>query len=238
MTISIVIPAHNEEKYIADCLQSIFRWKTANVIEIIVVDNASTDATVTIAKRFPGVHVVHEYRKGTGFARNAGFRHATGDLVAFLDADSRIVSRQWFALAEETFRTSAQTVCLTGPLIFYDLPVWQQYSVYYWWMMLAIPSYALTGRMVVGGNFVARRAVLESIGGIDTSIAFYGDDTNIARRLAQVGTVKMRTDFLTHSSARRLKGQGFWKTGSLYAMNYLSELCLHTPVTRTYANFR
>ena len=69
MNISIVIPAYNEEKYIGDCLRSIVATRTDEILEIIVIDNASTDDTAMVAQQFPGVHVVHEPQKGLTRAR-------------------------------------------------------------------------------------------------------------------------------------------------------------------------
>ena len=72
----------------------------------------------------------------------------------------------------------------------------QRACVKAYWTMVAMPVYMLTRYMVVGGNFVARRDALEAIGGFDTSIAFYGEDTNIARRLHVKGRVLFSRKFL------------------------------------------
>ena len=101
-------------------------------------------------------------------------------------------------------------------------------------MGLAVPAYKRSRFAVVGGNFAVRRAALQKIGGFDTSIPFYGDDTNIARRLHEVGTVTFTTDFYNFSSARRLKGQGFLRTGFIYALNYLSQAFWKKTVTQAY----
>ena len=64
MQISVIIPAFNEEKYIEDCLKILATNLPKEVIEIIVVDNASTDQTSEIAKKFRKVRVVREDEKG------------------------------------------------------------------------------------------------------------------------------------------------------------------------------
>jgi glycosyltransferase involved in cell wall biosynthesis len=66
MKLSFVIPAHNEEETIGQCLLSIMREleRGSYNIEVIVVNNASTDATGEIARRYPGVVVVDEPKKG------------------------------------------------------------------------------------------------------------------------------------------------------------------------------
>ena len=55
-----------------------------------------------------------------------------------------------------------------------------------------------------GGNFVVRRDALQKIGGYDTNISFYGEDTDVARRLSKVGHVKFTFDLPALSSGRRL----------------------------------
>ena len=64
-TITLIIPAHNEEKYIWPCLEHIIANANEHIDEIIVIDNASTDATKKIAESYPGVKVVTEHSKIT-----------------------------------------------------------------------------------------------------------------------------------------------------------------------------
>src|ERR1700735_753618 len=93
MRLSFVVPAYNEEAYLPACLESILRQIPADLApltEIIVVNNASTDATREVALRYPGVTVVDEPRKGLTFARQAGFAASSGTLIANVDADSRL----------------------------------------------------------------------------------------------------------------------------------------------------
>ena len=72
VNVSLVIPAHNEEKYLGDCLESIAP-QAHRLLEVIVVDNASTDNTAQVAARSPFVRVVHEPRKGLLWARQRGY---------------------------------------------------------------------------------------------------------------------------------------------------------------------
>jgi ATP-dependent Clp protease ATP-binding subunit ClpA len=95
----------------------------------------------------------------------------------------------------------------------------------------------LIGEPGTGGNVMLRRDALKSIGGIDTSIAFYGDDTNLGRRLSKVGRVRFCTRFVCYTSGRRLT-HGFLSTSLKYILNYLSEAFLHRPVTKRYDDIR
>jgi hypothetical protein len=101
-----------------------------------------------------------------------------------------------------------------------------------------MPAYWVTGYMVQGGNFALKKSVLEKIGGFDTSIAFYGEDTNIARRMHAAGKVKFLLSCFSYASARRVEAQGAIKTGLQYVANYASEVVLEKPVTVKYEDFR
>ena len=90
--------------------------------------------------------------------------------------------------------------------------------------------------MVQGGNFVLRRDGLEKIGGFDTSISFYGEDTDIARRMNQVGMVRWTLRLKMFSSARRLKHEGSFTMAWRYAPNYFwttfRKKAVHQPIHR------
>jgi glycosyltransferase involved in cell wall biosynthesis len=87
-TISVIVGAYNEDRFLAACLHSLLA-RTRPADEIIVVNNAGTDATGAIARTIPGVRVADEPDKGLVTARETGRRHAAGELLAFVDADCR-----------------------------------------------------------------------------------------------------------------------------------------------------
>ena len=93
--ISVIIPFHNVELYIEECLDSVFR-QTGVSIEVILINDGSTDNTATIVDRYKKEHdnmLVYEIpQNGPGYARNYGVRHARGDYIAFLDADDKLVA--------------------------------------------------------------------------------------------------------------------------------------------------
>ena len=93
-TISIVIPAYNEERHIGDCIESLLDSDYPNKkLEIIVVDDESTDQTYKVASKYKkyGVKVFRKKNEGTAAsAKNYGIKRANGELIATLDADSYI----------------------------------------------------------------------------------------------------------------------------------------------------
>lgn len=237
MVLSIIIPAYNEEKYLPAALAAVTKSAPDFLNEVIVVNNASADRTSAVARNVPRVRVVDEPNKGLTRARQRGLREARGELLAFVDADTT-VSAQWFMTIQKEFAVDPRLVCLSGPYRYYDLSPVRGAIVWVYWNLLAYAAYLLTGYMTVGGNFVARRSALEKIGGFDTSIEFYGEDTNIARRLNAVGKVKFSRKFLVQTSARRFKQEGFVRTGLVYVVNFFSEVLFKKPLTKHYQDIR
>lgn len=242
--LSFVIPAHNEESTIKPCLESIFREIAGKnyAIEIIVVNNASTDRTGKVARSVPGVIVVDEPEKGLVKARAAGFKKSTGDLIANVDADTILPSR-WVEKVFREFSACSRLVCLSGPYIYYDLSWLTKILVKIFYAIglffsgmnhLAFGS----GAMVQGGNFVCRRWALEKIGGFDTSIDFYGEDTDIARRLSKIGDVKWTFGLPMYTSGRRLREEGVLRTGALYAINFFWVTVFKRPFSKTSTDVR
>jgi glycosyltransferase involved in cell wall biosynthesis len=85
--ISIIIPALNAERFIAEAIESILAQNVAQ-IEIVVIDDGSTDGTAAIASRYgPQVWCISQTNRGLPGARNRGLAAATGDLIGFCDAD-------------------------------------------------------------------------------------------------------------------------------------------------------
>jgi glycosyltransferase involved in cell wall biosynthesis len=250
--LSFVIPAYNEERYLPACLESILAQTrdlgphSGTAIEVIVVNNASSDRTREVALSYPGVMVVDEPRKGLPYARQAGFCASTGELIANVDSDSRLTPG-WVRRVLDTFAEAQSKgqhlVALSGPVEYYDLTPSQMVSVHLFYL-LAFVLYCLNryilraGSMVQGGNFVLDAAALHEIGGFNTAIPFYGEDTDIARRLNRVGKVVFTFQLKMFSSARRLKKEGMLKIGMRYTINYLWTTFRKRPFTEEYIDIR
>lgn len=91
-TVSVIIPTYNEEKVIGECLASLFK-QTCKNMEVIVVDDGSTDGTVSKIKnrrselQIKNLKVLRQGHRGPGPARNLGAKHARGKILVFVDAD-------------------------------------------------------------------------------------------------------------------------------------------------------
>ena len=222
MKLSIIIPAYNEELYIKTCLEHVLKSAEGHDCEIIVVDNNSSDKTAEIARSFPLVKVYREERKGPTWARQCGYEHSTGDLIAMVDADTQM-PKGWISMALKVFREDRRVVFLSGPYTYYDFPWWIAAGVWVYWHIFAYPFYFFLRHMAIAGNMVLKRETLEKMGGLDTSISFYGDDTNASRRARQFGRTVFKLEFKMSTSGRRLYKQGFINTTYHYVLNFFTQ---------------
>lgn len=98
--ISVVIPAYNAQDHIHICLSAL-RESMAQPVEVIVVDDGSTDGTVAIAQSFGATMLATGGRCGPARARNLGAKVAKGDVILFIDADVRVEPDTTLKVAEE-----------------------------------------------------------------------------------------------------------------------------------------
>ncbi|WP_199725700.1 glycosyltransferase family 2 protein [Nocardiopsis sp. Huas11] len=126
-TVSLVIPAFNEETTIERCLLAALR-QTRAAREIIVVDNRSTDGTAAVVRRVveahpdAGIRILRQFdAQGLVPTRNAGFAAARGDILGRIDADS-VIAPDWVANVSEAM--GDPTIgAVTGPVTYYDVPL-------------------------------------------------------------------------------------------------------------------
>lgn len=242
--VSFVVPAYNEERLLPACLAAIRAEieRTGCTAEVIVVNNASTDATADLAAATPGVAVVDQPVKGLVQARSAGFRISRGLLIANIDADT-LIPEGWLARVLQAFEQNPKLVCLSGPYDYYDVPIHIRAFARTFYLV-GYATYAFNkhvmgvGAMVQGGNFVLVRDVMERLGGYSNAFTFYGEDTDVARRMSKVGDVVFTFKLMAKSSGRRLRGDGLVMTGFRYSANYLWATYFRKPFTTAWNDYR
>jgi O-antigen biosynthesis protein len=114
--VSIVVPSCNRESDLRRCLTSLTRQRTRHALEIIVVDNRPQAGTARrVALEFNGIRVVDEARPGLSFARNAGIRAATGEIIVATD-DDVVAPEGWIETLLEPF-VRPEVACVTGNVL-------------------------------------------------------------------------------------------------------------------------
>jgi glycosyltransferase involved in cell wall biosynthesis len=241
VTITVIVCAYNEATFLSACLYSLLS-QTRPPNEIIVIDNASADATSEIARGVPGVTVIREERKGLVVARETARQAARGEVLAYVDADCRAPLR-WLETIERPF-AAPDVVAVTGPYRFYDWDRTGRVLIRLYDWVVAPPTHVLVhglfgvGAILYGGNFAVRRDALARIGGFDSSIEFHGEDTNLGRRLTPIGRVVMRRDCWVWTSARRYRAMGKLTVFGIYVRNFWSEILRHRPADRDHLDVR
>lgn len=242
MKISLIIPAHNEEHYIKNCLDYALDEISLDLVqEIIVVDNASSDATYSLVSDYithhPIVKIIQAEVKWLTHARQVGYQHAQWEIVAYIDADTRM-PHWWYQTIIDQFTRDPKVWFVSWPYSYYDYTWYGRASNWIYWRWIAYPLYLCVWYLGVGWNFAIRRSILDTINGFDTTIVFYGEDTDIARRAAQHSKTLFLLDLVMPTSARRFAWQWTIKTTITYAINFFSQVLMHKPVTKNYKDFR
>jgi len=213
MKISVIIPAHNEEKVIEATLKAVSN-QTYPDYEVIVVNNNCTDSTPTIVSLFPDIKLVSEHRKGTMWACERGRTEAKGEIIVRMDADC-LPEPDWLAKGVIHFKDS-RVVTVSGPYDYYDASaLFRRLSLltqkYLYTAVHSILGQLNKGGITIGGNTFMSASALDLAGGFATHIVFYGDDTDIPKRLSKYGTCIFDRNLIIKTSARRFKEQGTLK---------------------------
>ncbi len=202
--ITVVIAAHNEERRLGRCLASVRESAAALAapVDVIVVDNCSTDDTAAVA-RAGGARVVVERRLGAVNAKAAGVAAARAPLVAVIDADS-VCPRDWLAKIAGAFAADARLVGLSGPARYVGARRWVHGVMWLWfgfWKLLQ--ALAGTAFYAVGTNVAFRRDAYERAGGFDTNVLVGGDEVGLFRRLRAVGPTRYTDELWVETDPRR-----------------------------------
>lgn len=219
--ISFIVPCFNEQDWIPSLLQSLNDCEVDfSKVELIVVDNCSTDRTVDTAWSLSkivqfDVRIAHEFRPGVSFARNTGALKAKGTTLVFVDADNRLTSdfvNRVIELHETTdflgatVRTLAEPGSFYGSLVFYLLELVKIFS----------PK--------PFGKSVTKKSAFLSAGGFDTSVKL-GENVLFTSAIKRIA--KEQSKIFTHikspiyCSLRRFQKIGYLRILGPWLIAYL-----------------
>ncbi len=198
MPLSVVLPVLNGAATLPACLDAIYAGLPAGA-EVIVVDDGSTDATAAVCARYPLRRIAHATNRGTSAARNTGWRAATGDLLAFVDADV-VLAPGALTQMVEALEKEPQTLGVNGIFALDPYPSFvsdfANLSIHY--------QHRSHGERVASaftGLCVLRREALVQMDGWDERFySRYADDVN-TRFLLPAGSIRL----LLGAEGRHLK---------------------------------
>lgn len=179
--ISLIIPAYNEERYIGRTLYSIARararYRNPALIEVVVVNNGSTDNTERIAREL-GATVTLEENRCIASARNKGAATAAGEIVGFLDTDCLITPNMFNSIDEAM--NSGESIG-GGTMIKLDRSSPGLFCTY---CITVVPARWLFG--IAGGLLFTTKKTFDDLGGFDESL-YCAEDTKFALELKKYG---------------------------------------------------
>jgi glycosyltransferase involved in cell wall biosynthesis len=201
--ISFIVPAHNEELLIGQALSALERAARASSepFEIIVVDDASTDATAAIARKH-GARVISVHHRHIAATRNAGARQARGEFLFFVDADT-LATPEAVAAGVKALRSGA----VGGGCVFnFDgsLPLWAR---------ILHPIGVSVGRIIrlIGGCFLfCRSDVFRAVGGFSERV-YAAEELFFIRALKQQGRFVVPPHFVI-TSGRKVRTHSLGET--------------------------
>jgi glycosyltransferase involved in cell wall biosynthesis len=212
-SVSVIIPAFNEAGYILETLDRLgaaeqhFKAIAPAAVQILVIDNASTDRTAELA-RSAGATVVHEAEHNIARVRNVGAAIALHDVLIFLDADTLVPPELLLRIAQ----AMTDPTCAGGAVD----AVHQANSLLLraylrFWRVLG-----LIGGMAQGACQFCRRSVFQELGGYDET-QYMGEDVDFYWRLKQLARQRgLRTSFVRElqviPSPRRWDRWPLWRT--------------------------
>lgn len=236
-TVSVVIPAYNAAHCIRTALESVLH-QTVAPLEILVVDDGSTDETADVVRRMGGiVRLLTQENGGPGAARNHGIREARGEWIALLDADDtwlpNRLERQLDHLADDVILVCSQSVD--------DVTQIQE--------TLQISFESLWDNNLVGTSTVlARRSAILEVGGFDTERSLIGvEDYNLWLKLAATGGRMIRLpeelvqytpapDNLSSQTSRIVVAE-IYSAQNIHELGLVTEQMLERKLAEIYAEY-
>ncbi|HEX3020148.1 MAG TPA: polysaccharide deacetylase family protein, partial [Chitinispirillaceae bacterium] len=221
--VTIVVPAYNEESSLATCIASLKKQDYTGPLEIVIIDNASTDCTAQIAESM-GVRVIYEPRKGYNYAVKRGFDEAGSEIIACTDADS-VVPSNWISKLVSKFIDDKVVAC-GGVFCFADGSPW-------------IRALGILGKLnyhIAGANMAVRKSSYHQVGGFSLDVNL-GADVDLGQRLRKTGKVVIDRSIVVATSSRRFQ-MAFWETIFRYYINDISIFIRKKPVFYSFTNYR
>lgn len=192
INVSVIIPVRDNFSALKRCLEALqVQTYAASNVQIIVVDNDSTEFDDSLARFFPHVIWIHEKKAGSYAARSAGLSRAGGEIIAFTDADC-IPSPTWLESAILMLKSSGATIIggridFLNPIPAHPLNPFEAFEAQMFYM--TEHQYTVEHRgFAVTANLITYKAVFDRVGGFNPALKSSGDREWV-QRAVQMGEV-------------------------------------------------
>lgn len=231
-SVSVIIPAYNEEKRIGSCLRALKNQNVSIPYEIILVDNNSTDETYRIARTY-NIRVIKKKRKGNVYALRRGVQEARAPILLLTDADT-IVPPFWIHEYVSFFSKNPDAVAAAGPFIYTDgHPLVRWYTQFFHYIF---PRMLV--RTTIGMNMGFRRKAYERVGGFDPSVNLQGD-SHLGHKLQSVGKIGFLKRNTVYTSGRRFYSlSALMRESYIRSVNYFSLIIFKKPSMFVFEDIR
>lgn len=210
--ISVVVPVYNRASILNETFQSV-RAQTYRPIELIIVDNGSTDASLFVSRDFADkyaapdfrVIVIVEQKRGASAARNAGLRLASGEWISFFDSDD-VMSRDFLSDMSRNVAESTDIV-VTGTSVLQDGQLIPRVFV-----GSSRPEAQILASEISTQSFIAKRSFVSTIGGWDESVMRWNDWELGVRVLLSTPSIvwlRHKSYHLIRAHSQSITGSGF-----------------------------
>src|SRR5215813_2388086 len=241
--VSVVIPCYNQARFLSEAIESVLA-QTFGRAEVIVVDDGSTDETVTVARRYREVRCLSQRNQGQGAARNEGLKHASGEFVVFLDSDDRLLPHA-FEVGLQCFEAHPDIAFVAGRCVYLGVDGVRRVTVYEpvversHYVRLLLSNY-----IWMPGAVIFRTAAVREAGGFKTTVSGAEDydlylriarhqriwchDQVIAEYRQHDTSTSRKPMLMMRSTLNVMRGQREWARG-----NKLAERALRFGISRT-----
>jgi glycosyltransferase involved in cell wall biosynthesis len=181
--ISIIVPAFNEANYIEKTLSTLNGFIRGSTVEVIVVDNGSSDKTADLCRQFKWVKVVQlNCRTTVAEARNIGVGQSANKCLVFIDADILVTEEWFFAVSRFAKDIESNNLLVTGNKVSVSQePSWIEAS---WFACLKSTS----ASYINSGNLICSKQLFDLIGGFDNKLKT-GEDVDFCERARKQGAI-------------------------------------------------
>lgn len=225
--ISVIIPTFQEGKLVETALSQFDKKLKINQdLEVIVSDGGSTDRTLEIAYRFADkvIENLEHKKQNISIGRNRGAKSSEGDILIFINADTKIEKIDEFFFTTRKEINTPGTIAVTCPVYIYPEEETLFDRLLHFVMNLYFYSLNILGLgMGRGECHIVKKDIFEKVGGYNENIAA-GEDFDLFHRLRKIGKIRFMWKVNVFESPRRYRKEGYFRIIFLWLANSVSVL--------------